>query len=461
MALRIESETGDTELSRTNDQKKIIKILALIILGLTVLFFILFIIHIINVEKYNEEWREITAGASTTQVVVDIHPRGGATDSWIKTDTGLGTNLCGKIYELVVTNNAHTNIDDWNIRFQISEDCYLNNGWCGTFEVHQFDEAGRELVQTIDLRNFSYDALKVNYHHAGQDLLIPLRAGDFIIYHPDTSDVSGEIPIKGNEEMSAMSVIGFIMYSKSGNVELNDYVMSYRLHRSLWDGSSGKFYIFVIFFLALSYIILATVSYVAFRFEDRIKRQNILLKDIFNVCFDLADSRDYFSKEHSERVADYSRMIAEKLGMDKSDCEIVYYAALLHNIGNVFVNEQILRKSGKLTKEEYAEVKKHTVRGAELLKDRNGIPSAAEAALYHHERYDGSGYPHGKKGEEIPLIARIIAVADAYDAMNNDRPYRKKLMHDQIREELIKNRGSQFDPEIVTAFLDIMGERNL
>ena len=208
-------------------------------------------------------------------------------------------------------------------------------------------------------------------------------------------------------------------------------------------------------------MILATVYFVSIRFEDRIKRQTKLLNEVFGVCCGVADSRDYYSKEHSLRVAEYSRMIAEKMGMDKSDSELVYNAALLHNIGSVFVSEQILKKGGKLTREEYAEVKKHTVRGAELLKDTESIPIAAEAALCHHERYDGSGYPHGKKEDEIPLIARIVAVADAYDAMSNDRPYRKKLMKDQIREELIKNRGTQFDPEIVTVFLDIMGERNL
>jgi HD-GYP domain-containing protein (c-di-GMP phosphodiesterase class II) len=154
-------------------------------------------------------------------------------------------------------------------------------------------------------------------------------------------------------------------------------------------------------------------------------------------------------------------MIAEKMGMDKSDCDIVYNAAILHNIGNVFVSEHVLRKNGKLTSDEFAEVKQHTTRGAELLKDIKNIPHAQEAAMYHHERYDGEGYPYGKKENEIPLIARIVAVADAYDAMSNDRPYRMKLANDRIREEFIKNRGTQFDPTIVTAFLDIMGERNL
>ena len=141
--------------------------------------------------------------------------------------------------------------------------------------------------------------------------------------------------------------------------------------------------------------------------------------------------------------------------MEKSDCDIVYNAARLHNIGNVFVSEQILRKSGKLTREEYAEVKKHTTRGAELLKDITNIPHVEEAALYHHERFDGTGYPYGKKENEIPLIARIIAVADAYDAMSSERPYRSKLMRDQIREEFIKNDPLSLGALVTTHKIDL------
>ena len=449
-------------MNRDSLHKKVIRILTYVALGISALVFVLFVIHIINVQKYNEEWRSVTPGTSATQVLVDVHPRGGATDSWLKTDTGLDTNLNAKIYELVVTNNAHTNVEDWYIRFKINEECYLNNGWCGTFEVHQADEiSGDERFQTVDLRNFNYKDLTLKYYHAGQDLLIPLTRGDYFVYHPDTSENSGELPIKGSEGLSGSSIIGIIMYSRSGDVDLNDYELSYRLHLSVWDGNRGKFFIASFFLLAMSFIILAVISFVSVRFEDRIKTQSELLKDLFKVTTLVADSGDYYAKGHSERVAEYSRMIAEKMGMDKSDCALVYNAALLHNIGNVYVNDQILRKNGKLTREEFAEVKKHTVRGAELLKDISSVPNAAEAALNHHENYDGSGYPNGKKEGEIPLIARIVAVADAYDAMSNDRPYRKKLMHDQIREELIKNRGTRYDPEIVTAFLDIMGERNL
>ncbi len=448
-------------MDRIDNQKKIIKILFLWLLAIASVVTVLFIIHCINVKNFNEEWRVITSESTSAQVMVDIHPRGGVTDSWEKNNTGLGKILNAKIYEMVITNNAHTYVEDWYIRINITDNCYLNNGWCGLFEIHQFDNSGTELVQTLDLRNFNTDDIDLNYHMGGQDLLIPLHAGDYYVYYPDKTEATGEVPIKGSEDMSSEAVIGIIMYSSTGDVDFNNYELSYRLHKTVWEGTIGLIFIAAFSFLGISMIVLVTVFIVSVRFEERIISQNKILTGALKVCCSLADSRDYYSKEHSERVADYSRMIAEKIGMDKSDCDVVYNAALLHNIGNTFVSEQVLRKNGKLTRDDYAEVKKHTVKGAEVLKEINYIPLAAEAALYHHERFDGTGYPEGKKENEIPLIARIVAVADAYDAMSIDRPYRNKLMRDQIREEFIKNRGTQFDPEIVTAFLDIMGERNL
>ncbi len=448
-------------MSRVDSLRKVIKVLFLALMAILSVLTVLFIIHIINVKKYNEEWRVITPESTSAQVLVDIHSRGGVTDSWEKTNTGLGKTLNAKIFEMVITNNAHTSVEDWNLRMDFSEVCYLNNGWCGSFEVHQFNDNGVENVQTLDLRNFNIKDITLKYHLGGQDLLIPINPGDYVIYHPDDSGVSGEVPIKGNDELSGVAVCGIIMYSSSGDIDFTDYELSYKLRMSVWDGMAGRVFIIAYSLVGLSLLILFTIFTVSVRFEEKIISQNKMLSDTFKICCTLADSRDYYSKEHSQRVADYSRMIAEKMGMDKSDCDLVYNAALLHDIGNVFVNEQILHKNGKLTRDEYNEVKKHTVKGAEILKDITNIPLAADAANYHHERYDGTGYPEGKKETEIPLIARIVAVADSFDAMNCDRPYRNKLLRDQIREEFIKNRGSQFDPSIVTIFLDIMGERNL
>lgn len=448
-------------MNRVDNVKKAIKYVTFSVIAVSAVIIVLFIIHIVNVNNFNDEWKSVSPGSSATSVLVDIHPRGGVTDTWVKINTGLGTDLNAKIYEMDVTNNAHTYVEDWYLRINIRGNCYINNGWCGTFEIHQFDDDGSEHSQTIDLRDYKIEDVSLNYHQIDQDLLIDLRKGDYIIYHPDTNESSGEVPIKGTEEYSGTCACGVIMYSVTGDIDFSDYEMFYRLNKSIWDGTKGRLFIIAFSLIIVSFIIIGTIFLVSVHFEGKLENKEKMLKDVFSACCNVADSRDFYSKGHSERVAGYSRMIAEKMGMDKGDCDIVYNAALLHNIGNVYVNEQILRKTGKLTGAEYAEVKTHTTRGAEVLKGITNIPLAAEAALFHHERFDGKGYPHGKKEKEIPLIARIIAVADAYDAMSNDRPYRNKLMRDKIREEFINNRGLQFDPEIVTAFLDIMGEKEL
>ncbi len=441
--------------------KKLVSILTIILLAVLAVLIAVFVGHVVRVNRFNAENRVITPNSTTTEAVVDIHPRGQLTDSWEKRDTaGIGVVLNAKIYELIVTNNSKTLMNDWKLRIDIKEECYLNNGWCGSFEIHQIDEDGTERVQTVDLRNYKQSDLKIEYRIAGQDLLIPLKNGDYIYYIPDSSGVSGEVPLKGNSEFSGSVTCGFIMYSRSGNVDLSNFEFNYTLHKTYFS-DEGIFFVVAFSIWLFAMLIISIIFVISVQYEQRFMVQSRMLDDVFKLCCNLSDSRDYYSKEHSRRVADYSRLIAEKMGMDKSDCDSVFTAALLHNVGNNLISEQILRKMGRLTSEEYAMVKTHTTKGAELLKDIKNIPHAEEAALYHHERYDGTGYPMGKKGDEIPLIARIIAVADAYDAMNNDRPYRKKFMKDQIREEFIKNRGTQFDPLIVGAFLDIMGERDL
>lgn len=149
-------------------------------------------------------------------------------------------------------------------------------------------------------------------------------------------------------------------------------------------------------------------------------------------------------------------MIAEKLGYSKEDLEVLRKTALLHDIGKIAIPDRILNKAGRLTDEEYGVMKSHVLRGAEILKNFTFIEHVDEGALYHHERYDGKGYVNGLKGEEIPLNARIIGIADAFDAMTANRVYRKKLDLDFVLEELRKGRGTQFDPRLVDIMLGLL-----
>ena len=167
------------------------------------------------------------------------------------------------------------------------------------------------------------------------------------------------------------------------------------------------------------------------------------------------DARDAYTRLHSSRVAEYSVMLAKSLGWDTRRTEQLYNIALLHDIGKIGVSDSILNKHSSLTEEEYETIKQHTVIGGEILKDLTLLPNASIGAVSHHEKYDGTGYPYGLKGSQIPLEARIIGIADAFDAMNSSRIYRSKMTPKAILQELRAGRGHQFDPELLDKFLPI------
>ena len=165
------------------------------------------------------------------------------------------------------------------------------------------------------------------------------------------------------------------------------------------------------------------------------------------------DAKDPYTNGHSYRVACYSREIAKRLGFDEEEQERIYYVALLHDIGKIGIPDHILNKKDKLTEEEWGIIQKHPVIGGEILSGFTALSGISEGARYHHERYDGTGYCEKKAGEEIPLEARIIGVADSYDAMVSNRCYRSALPDEVVVEELKKGAGSQFDPRIVPIIL--------
>ena len=168
------------------------------------------------------------------------------------------------------------------------------------------------------------------------------------------------------------------------------------------------------------------------------------------------DAKDRYTNGHSQRVAEYSRKIVREAGKSEEECDRIYYSALLHDVGKIGIPISILNKPGKLTEEEFAQIKAHPVVGGQILYSIHQFPYLSIAARYHHERYDGRGYPEGLKGEDIPEIARIIAVADAYDAMSSNRSYRAALSQDRVREELVKGIGMQFDSGFAKAMIRLI-----
>ncbi len=185
---------------------------------------------------------------------------------------------------------------------------------------------------------------------------------------------------------------------------------------------------------------------------DQQKKLEKLSIQIVMALSSAVDAKDTYTNGHSARVAEYSRRIAELAGFSKKDQDDIYMIGLLHDIGKIGIPDAIINKPSRLNDEEYAIIKTHPILGEKILERIEEFPNLVTGAKYHHERYDGKGYPDGLSGENIPVEARIIAVADAYDAMSSKRAYRGVIPQLQVRAEMEKGKGTQFDP----VFADIM-----
>ncbi len=186
----------------------------------------------------------------------------------------------------------------------------------------------------------------------------------------------------------------------------------------------------------------------AYLFDDLKSAYFYTIKAITNSI----EARDPYTKGHSERVARFSKAIAEELHWDKNEIELIDWGGMLHDVGKIGIPDFILNKPGKLTDNEYNHIKAHPLIGAQIVKDISFLKSVTPYILDHHERFDGKGYPRGLVGENISIKGRLLAVADSFDAMTSNRPYRKALKPEDALKEIARNRGTQFDAEIAWAF---------
>lgn len=170
------------------------------------------------------------------------------------------------------------------------------------------------------------------------------------------------------------------------------------------------------------------------------------------------DAKDTYTRGHSMRVAEYSRELARRMGKTAREVEDIYYIGLLHDIGKIGISNKIINKPGRLTEEEYNVIRSHPKIGAEILGNISELPDISIGAHWHHEHYDGTGYPDNLMGKEIPEVARIIGVADAYDAMSSRRSYRDVLPQEVVRGEIEKGKGTQFDPVIAEYMITMIDE---
>lgn len=216
------------------------------------------------------------------------------------------------------------------------------------------------------------------------------------------------------------------------------------------------------FWLFVVLIVGGTIVGFIERHINRLNKENSHIQKVFEeVTAALAstiDAKDAYTNGHSNRVAKYSKLIAARMGKTPEEQDQIYMTAVLHDIGKIGIPNAIINKPGKLTEEEYERIKTHPVIGSDILSSINSMPDIKIGARWHHERYDGNGYPDHLKGTDIPEIARIICVADSYDAMTSNRSYRKYMEQSTVRDEILVNEGTQFDPIIAEVMLSIIDE---
>ncbi len=191
------------------------------------------------------------------------------------------------------------------------------------------------------------------------------------------------------------------------------------------------------------------------------RRVEQMAQQIVKALAGAIDAKDTYTNGHSSRVAYYAREIAKRAGFSELEQENIYMMGLLHDVGKIGVSDSIINKPATLTEEEYAQIMNHPVLGAQILKNISEFPELVTGARWHHERYDGQGYPDRLSGELIPAEARIIGVADAYDAMTSRRSYRGVMPQERVREEIERGKGTQFDPKFAEIMLTMMEEDEL
>ena len=397
--------------------------------------------------EFNLRERILEGVGNNKEATLGFTPRGGSSDSWMKAiDESQWT---GAIYEAYVENISGYDMPEWTLRMNFHSTVYLNSCWCGTVELHQFRD-GAELIQTVDPRNYDAAALKCDYRLVEGDLMLILNDGDYLIYHPSETD--WETPLRASGSVSP----GLIFYYEGDVPDFSDIAVNYRLHRETLEGRALTNLKIVAVLWGMLLVVYGTMTVMDAASRKRLAQQQLIIEEFLTVFSNFVDAKDAYTQGHSHRVAEYSQKIAKAMGKDEDECRSVYYIGMMHDCGKVYIPDDILKKPGRLTDEEFAVIKSHTIHGGEMLKDVKSVPNLLEGALHHHERYDGRGYPDGLVGKEIPEVGRIICVADSFDAMNSSRCYRPNLTPEVILGELTKNRGTQFDPDIVDIFLTLI-----
>lgn len=409
----------------------------------------------INVVSFDEN------GYTDGPVTITLSKRLGQRFSWKTESVNSDSHekFVASVVDVVIENKSDETVEDWSIRFDVPKHCYIGNAISGDVEIHQVQEGDDEKVQIIDFEKINAQDIILKHAIDNDRTLIELNSGDYFIYHPE-NDIDEQVitPMSFTNVNRSERQVSLVIYT-SERIDSADILSNCSLTYSLRRDFTRQN---VFWYLVLLLGAWGILSLLVFIYERRRKRMDEALKleehilDTTVQAFSRIIDESGPIKGHSIRTAKAAKKMALALGYSKKRARNVYYAAKLHDCGMALVPDMILFKHGELTFEEYEEVKMHPSKGYEALRAITDLHEAAIAAKYHHERYDGTGYPEGKKGNDIPEIARILAIVDAWDSMANNRVYRKRKSPAEIRSELIKNSGTQFDSQLVALFLELV-----
>ena len=336
--------------------------------------------------------------------------------SWVDKDEN-GYMCQGMQYDGTIVNNMDYMLKDWTVYICVTGESRIDSSWNGEYVYQDGD-----IIFTPDAGIGMNKLLKHSDNTFGFVLYVP--------YVPHAGEITG------------FQVVGY---------------------RYPFLTDFKAFYV-LITLLVIWLIVLSCHIVIHFRSRSLIlRRENDekIILDTMTILANLIDAKDRYTNGHSERVAEYAVMLAECMNLDDDQIRKIGYIGLMHDCGKMGIPDSVLKKEGKLSDEEMDIIKSHTTLGAKILENFTAVEGIKEGALYHHERYDGKGYPTGIMGEDIPLYARIICVADSFDAMNSDRCYRAHLTMEKIISELEINKGKQFDPEIADIMIKLIRDNRV
>lgn len=334
------------------------------------------------------------------------------TKSWADKDEK-GAACYGAQYDGYVENHMGAALMDWTLEIMLPAEARIDSAWNG-----EYTNEGEKIT------------------------FIPQESLDIAWVQP-----------------GATEKFGFILYSDTV-LDIQEFVVIGHKYASVY--SYPLFYVGILLAFLASIVLAWQITFTVRTKQleqRRINDEKIIVETMLTLA-NFIDAKDEYTRGHSTRVSAYSVKLAKRMHLEEDEIRQLSYIALMHDCGKMGIPDHILNKPDKLTPEERAIIEQHTVLGGKILENMTSIPGIRDGALYHHERYDGKGYPEGLSDTDIPLYARIIGVADSFDAMNSDRCYRKRLSMDVIKKELSENAGKQFDPEIVKYMLRIIEEKD-